>query len=281
MALTNLSDVNNQVQKFWSPIFTQELRKRLLIGSLVNRDYEGEIKQGGDTVYVSQVIAPAGESKATSDNTFTPEKLQTARIGVTANRRAIASFEFADIVALQSQLTAEKSEIRDALLFSVQNIIDTYVKTLIVPHADNVIPSIAAMNTAALRSVRVQAGKMHWLKNKQWFGLLDSEYYGDVLADPVLSSAEHNAGDATIVAGEVTKKRMSFNLLEDDGMAEKTGTFFHPDFMHLVIQREVQIKVSDLHANNKLGYLISADVIYGSALGIDGDKKVITVKSTA
>lgn len=42
MVQSNLADVTNQIQEYWSPLFTKELRESLLLGSLVNREYEGK-----------------------------------------------------------------------------------------------------------------------------------------------------------------------------------------------------------------------------------------------
>ena len=119
MALTELADVQEQVQKFWSPLFVAELIESNPLVALVNRDYEGEIRVGGDTVRVSQIKRPSGETKvigAAGDNEFTPEKLVTAYVDVKADRRFVASFEFEDLVELQSQIGAQDSAIRQALL---------------------------------------------------------------------------------------------------------------------------------------------------------------------
>jgi len=48
MALTSLQEVQGQVQEFWAPIFTKQLRENLMLGSLVSKEYEGSIKKGGD-----------------------------------------------------------------------------------------------------------------------------------------------------------------------------------------------------------------------------------------
>ena len=125
MGVTNLSDISNQVQQFWAPLFMNELRAKLVLGSLVNRDYEGEIKQMGDTVYVSQVNAPVGQLLSNTDNSFSSETLSTSRISVQANKRAIASYEFQDLVELQSQLGSENSAIRQALMYAVDSQVNT------------------------------------------------------------------------------------------------------------------------------------------------------------
>ena len=42
MAVTDLAAVTNQIQKIWAPLFTKELREQLLLGSFVNKDYQGK-----------------------------------------------------------------------------------------------------------------------------------------------------------------------------------------------------------------------------------------------
>lgn len=46
MAVTKLSDISNNVQKFWSPLFVDELRENSVLPSLVMRDYQGDLKRG-------------------------------------------------------------------------------------------------------------------------------------------------------------------------------------------------------------------------------------------
>jgi hypothetical protein len=58
MSVTDLAAVTNQIQKFWAPIFMPELKAQAKLPGLVSRDYEGEIKAEGDTVYVSQLVIP-------------------------------------------------------------------------------------------------------------------------------------------------------------------------------------------------------------------------------
>ena len=41
MAVTGLPEVQYQIDKYWAPVFTQQLRENLLLGSLVNKDYQG------------------------------------------------------------------------------------------------------------------------------------------------------------------------------------------------------------------------------------------------
>ena len=111
MAKTGILDVQEQIQKFWSPLFAKELREQLLLGGLVSKDYQGALQRKGDTVYVSQVTAPAGQLKSigVDADSFDTDLLTTNRIAIVADKRAVAAYEIEDIVDLQSQLDKEMS----------------------------------------------------------------------------------------------------------------------------------------------------------------------------
>lgn len=284
MGMSSVAEVANQIQKFWSPLFSKELRAQLLLGSLVNKDYQGEIKQEGDTVYVSQINAPAGSMKTVGvdADTFDSDSLVTSRIPIVANKRATAAFEFSDLVALQSQLGSQDSEIRASLLYSVEKQINDYLYSIVSPSVaapDHVLNLVPTMNASQILSIRLLAAQAKWLANKGWYGLMDPQYYNDVLAATTMTSRDYVEGDKPTVSGQIATQRFGFNLLEDNSRAPGKAIFFHPDFMHLVMQTEVRFKISDLHAVKKFGYLISVDVVFGAAQGIDGNKKVISVST--
>lgn len=286
MSTTLLSDVTNQVEKFWSPLFTKELRQSLLLGSLVNKDYNGQIKNLGDTVYVSQINAPLGELRTagTDAESFNSETMSTTRVAIQANKRAVASFEIEDLVMLQSQIGAQDSEIRASLMYAVEKQINDYLKTLVAPSTsapDHLINSVTDLNAAQLSAVRLLAAQAKWAKEKGWYGLIDPSYYSDILNASTLTSSDYTGGDAPIVAGQVANKRFGFNLFEDNSLNTDRALFFHPDFMHMVMQQEARFKISDLHSNGKFMFRISVDVIFGAALGISGANKHIVVSSHA
>ena len=294
MTVTDTTAVANQIQTFWSDMFMQEFRETHLLPTLVNKEYEGQISsEGGNTVRVSQIVAATGENRTVGvdADSFSSEDLVTKYVDIIANKRAVASFKFNDLAWLQSQIGKKDSEVRSALLHGVGAQINNYLYSLVVPSEsapDHLIPSITDMNATQLSAVRVLAGQAKWMRNKPWYGLLDPSFYGDVMDDTTLSSSDHT-DDKPMVGGQIAQPRYGFNLLEDntDGLISHlpTGTaaaadksiFFHPDFLHLVMQTQPRFKVSDLHANEKFGFVISVDVVYGGKMGIDGDEKVIQV----
>lgn len=292
--MDNPSDVANQVKKFWSDRFESELRENTLLPQLVSRDYEGEIKKKGDTVYVTQVNAASGEIRdiGTDSDSFTSEPLSVQRIAITVNKRIVSSYEFEDLMDIQTQLSKDDPEILASLKFAVEKQLNGYLYSLVAPSAsapDHTTASVADFNLAVLSAQRILAAQAKWGKDKPWYCLLDPVYYGDVLTDSTLSSADFGASDAPVIAGQLALKRMGFTILEDnsDGIltisaadSQDCGLLFHPDFLHLVMG-EPRFKISDLHSNKQFGFVLSVDMLVGAALGNDGDVKHMTVQNNA
>lgn len=282
MATTTITMVQDLVAKYWAPIFTKELREKLLLGSLVNRDFEGQIKKGGDTVYVTQIAAAEGQLRTVGVDAavFDTETLSAQRLAIKADKRAVAAFEFEDLIDIQTQLNSDSSEIRDALLYGVMNQVNTHLYSQVAAHASHTITGVTNFDATQLANVRKLAAQARWGREKGWVGLLDPSYYSDLLNSTMMSSVDYT-NDKPIVGGVIGEKRMGFTLVEDDSRPADRAIFFHPDFLHLVMQTQPTFKVSDLHAQKKFGYVISVDMIFGSGAGIGGDKKVITVTGAA
>lgn len=280
MAVTDINQVSEQVQKKWAPKFMNELRESLLLGALVNKEYEGSIGQEGDTVYVSQINAPTGELKTvgTDADTFSSQLLSTTRVGIQANKRAVAAFEIADTAKLMSQLDSKDSEIRASLMYSVGQQINNYLYSLAIASTsapDHNIGSVTDFNASQLSANRLLAAKAKWDKLKPWYVLADPTYYSDMLNAATLTSSDYVGAETPVVGGQIAKQRFGFNILEDNALPTDQALSFHPDFMGMVMQYEPRFKLSDLHSQKKFGWLMSVDIVFGASLLIDGSKKCI------
>lgn len=282
MSITNVAQVQQQVQEFWSPIFMDELREETLLPQLVNKQYTGEIKKKGDTVKVSQIKKAKGELldiPAGQADVFHPEKLVTEQVEIKANKRAVASFKVAELVEIQSQIGDKNSEMRLALMQGIEEQLNDHLYSLLAPSAanpDHIFTGVANLDVNDVRTARKLAGLAKWKKKDPWWALLDPNYYSDLSGDSVITSSDFNGGETVTIAGEIIQKRSGFNIVEDNSRLGSTGVFFHPDFMYLVMQKEPTFKVSDLHSNEEFAFLISVDMIFGAVIGLEGDVKHIT-----
>lgn len=281
MSMTGMSSVTDQIQKYWAPLFSKELRASLLLGSLVDKKYQGDLKAMGDTVRVSQINAPTGQllTVGTDADSFNSEAISTSYVDVTANKRAVASYEFHDLAQLQSQID-NNPEVMESLKFAVAKQVNTYLYSLVSPSTsspDHSIASVTDFNASQLAACRTLAAQAKWSDSPGWYALLDPQYYSDILSATTMASTDYGASDAPLIGGKLALKRLGFNVFEDNSLSADYGLMFHPDFMHMVSMSEVQIKISDLHSQKKFGVVMSVDWVFGAKLGINGNVKHIKV----
>lgn len=282
MSTVTLAQVDEQIATYWGPLFTQRLREVLLLPQLVSKEYEGAIADQGDTVRVSEIRDPTGEIRTVGvdADSFGDEPVTTVKVDVTADKRAVAAYKIQDLVTLQSQLNTPKFQ--DGLIFAIAKKVNTYLWSLVSPSAsspDHDIGSTSAITAGILGDVRQLASEAKWNPSTPWYGLLSPAYWNDILTDTTLASSDF-VNDAPMVNGQRARNLFGFGLYEDNSQTGKVGLFFDPDFMLHVIQQAVRIKVSDLHSQNKFGFLLSVDTVFGAKLGIDGAKKHIKVYGT-
>lgn len=289
MSVTIVTDLAEQVGKVWSPILKDEVIETSYLPALVNKEFEGQIMRGNDTVYVSMINRPVAERKqvGAGSDSFSSQKMTTTRVGIVADQRITASFELEDLVDLQTQMGSAdgQSKIRQVLAQSLQIALNDYCYSLVAPSAtpDHTLTSVTDMNASQLNTVRKLASQAKWMREMGWYGLLDPSYYSDLLNAQTLVSVD-NVNDKPIVGGQIATTRFGFNLFEDNsdallglhGGTEDAALFFHPDFLYLVMG-EPQFKLSSLHSNKQHGYLLSVDMWCGAKLGLEGDIKHITV----
>lgn len=292
--LTKMSDIADQVKTYWGPIAINSLKQDNLLASLVNREYEGTLQNEGDTVRVSEVNVPTATmtDSSTGDNTFQSSKVSTSYIDIKASKTITASYELVSLAQLESQIKTENSAIRESLIQSVGNKLNDYLYSLVSPSTsspDHSIASVTDFNAARLASNRLLASSARWPKDGQWYTVLDPSYYSDFLNATTMTSSDYS-GDRPLIAGQFVERRYGFNVLEDnsDGLLSLSpastgvdvGLSFHRNFMHLVMPQEVTWTLSNLHANKQHGYLLSAHIVCGAALGVNGSKKHILVYNT-
>jgi len=292
MSATLITDLTNQINKYWAPIWKQELMETNLIANLVSKDYEGVILRGGDTAYVTQVTRPDGQRKAigSGHEYFATEKLTTSRIAITANQVFSAAYEFDSLLDIQTDLNKNESVIKSNLMQAMSIQLNTYLYSFVNATTPNA--TVTDFNASQIAALRKFAGKKKWMTNKEWYILCDSSYYSDLLQSQALTSSDYVA-DRPVIGGQFGMKRYGFNIFEDnsagliDVIATETGTdvedvavAFHPDFLHLAIQEMPSFEIASLTSNKQFGYILVGKMLGGAALGHDSASLHQTVFNT-
>ena len=251
----------------WSPLMFQELRNKIAYLNLFSRAYEGEIKEKGNTVKVNQIVAPNGEILTNDKDQFNPEELAINQFEITADRRAVASFEITDLAKLQS--LDFQMEMMNALVYSIQKQMEVDIQSIMIPSAAAPDHALAALigasfdvaDVVALRTL-LSVAKVPFDENM--YLALSPTFYGSLMQKNQVVSADFGSVN-DLMAGEV-RKIAGFKVFEHNLEEGSKARAFHTSAVQVVTQSQVNIQISNLHSQKKFGYLVSADIVYGRKL---------------
>lgn len=270
MALINTghTELANLIPTMWSSQMYDELRASLQFGNFFNREYESEISQAGDTVKVNQVEKATGELLQLGvDNTLdiNSEAMVVNQREVKADRVATASFQIEKLAALQS--LEFQAQAREALVYAVAKQMDDYIESLLIPDAAHVInPAVAldmgVSDVAALRKVLSKASVPK--TGRKLF--LDVEYYSNIIQKTQFASSDFVAAGSPTSTGELGSPLYGFTVSENDKIASNIGYACHPSAVAHVMQKSLDIKLSDQHPAGKRGWLLTAEIVFGAKL---------------
>lgn len=136
MALTNF------IPQLWSGALLAHLDKAHVVANLVNRNYEGEIRQYGDTVKISQIGDITVNDYTENSDIEDPEELSVTQKVLTIDQQKYFNFQIDDVNEAQGRTSLMDSAMQRsayALADATEKIIlaeiDTNAGTKIVPTA--------------------------------------------------------------------------------------------------------------------------------------------------
>lgn len=125
--------VLNFIPTIWAAQLQSSLKKALVYAgpSVVNRNYEGEIANSGDTVRIVSISRPTVATYTKDVTTITPETLTDAERSLVIDQAKYFAFEVDDIDMRQSRNGgALLSEAADEAAYSIADGVDQYVAAL-------------------------------------------------------------------------------------------------------------------------------------------------------
>lgn len=285
MADTELADVTSAIQTFWPSVFTKELREMFVLAGLIDKTPGGmsTIRQG-DTIRLNQVNKFTGQLQPTTDCTFTPETLSLSTVDVVCDQRAVASVTLCDLVELKSLVNINNTDLRESMAWGMNDQINTHLYSFIAPTTDNT--AVATFDAGELTTLTQQADEAFWPRERRWL-IVDPLYHKQLLDDTTLVDVDSSGNtDRPVIGGMISQRRFGWNIVVDNSgalaaavnaSAAGVALAFIPEFLHMVMGRDVQVKVSDRHSNNEFRIGMSVDTVFGAALGISGaDKHILT-----
>lgn len=145
--------ITNFIPTIWANTLLSSLKKTLVYAGpqTVNRNYEGEISERGDSVRIVSISRPTIGDYVKNVTTITPENLTDAERTLTIDQAKYFAFEVDDIDKRQAQNAgALMTEAAQEAAYGIADVIDQYVAGLYTgADAANQISTVS-VTTAAL-----------------------------------------------------------------------------------------------------------------------------------
>ena len=146
MALTNF------IPEIWSARLLQNLRKSLVYGQpgIINREYEGEIREAGDTVRINAIGPVTVDTYTRNSDLGTPEVLTDAQAVLTITEAKTFHFQVDDLDKVQQRPRVMDEAMREAA-DALADTLDQYIAAMYTEAATaNLIGTTASPKTDVL-----------------------------------------------------------------------------------------------------------------------------------
>ena len=135
--------ITNFIPELWSANILLELQKNLVYGSAVNRDYEGDIANYGDTVHITGIAhISIGDYTAHTDITIEPATDKDAG-ELVINQSKYFAFEIDDVEKRQAMNNLTAAYSQDAA-YKLRDLTDQYLAGLMAAGATITTPGCGA-----------------------------------------------------------------------------------------------------------------------------------------
>jgi len=118
--------IQNFKPEIWSANLLVALRKELVYGAFINRDYEGEISEAGDTVRITSIGRPTVSNYVPNSTVISPEQVNDSQRTLVVDQSKYYAFAVDDIDARQAKGNVIPQSMNEAA-YAVADVIDQYL----------------------------------------------------------------------------------------------------------------------------------------------------------
>lgn len=225
--------VRNFVPEIWSARLLVALRKQLVYAGpdVVNRDWEGDINEAGDTVRITSVSRPAIGNYVAGSTTITPEKLSTAQRTLVVDQAKYWAFAIDDVDARQVRSNLIPQAMSESA-YGLADTVDQYVAGFYTgAQAANVLGStgspidiyttptdaydkvLVPLRTKLSRASVPRAGR---------YAVVSPEFYASLLLDDRFVKVDASGSTEGLRNGMVGRAA-GFDILESNNVPNPTG----------------------------------------------------------
>ncbi|WP_329544698.1 N4-gp56 family major capsid protein [Streptomyces sp. NBC_01356] len=210
--------VDTFIPEVWASDLFVSLRGATVFGqpNIINRDYEGEIAQAGDTVHIGSLTRPTISTYTKNSTAIDPQTLATTDQTLVIDQSKYFAFEVDDVDARQVKDGGKLlNKAADDAAFGLADTTDLFVAGLMAAGAGNVIAAGDALTAdAAYKIVLALKVKLDKAKvpTQGRFLIVAPEFHALLLQDNRFIDASAYGSNNPILNGEVGRV-LGFNVL--------------------------------------------------------------------
>lgn len=123
--------IDNFIPEIWSARLNQSLKKDLVFAQegVVNRDYEGDIMEAGDTVRINTIGSVTVSNYTKNSNMLPPQELTDSQATLVIDQQKSFNFQVDDIDRAQQKPKVMDAAMQEAA-YALSNVMDAYVAGL-------------------------------------------------------------------------------------------------------------------------------------------------------
>lgn len=220
--------VDTFIPEVWHADLMVALRKAQIFGQagVINRDYEGDVAESGDTVHIGSLAAPTISTYTKNVTAIDPQTLTTTDQTLIIDQSKYFAFEVDDVDKRQVKAGGQLlTKAANDAAYGLSDVADVFLAGLMTANAGNVIAAgDAATPDAAYKIVLALKVKLDKAKvpTSGRFLIVAPEFHSLILQDARFTDAsKYGDGGATIKNGEVGRV-LGFNVLVS--LNSPTGT---------------------------------------------------------
>lgn len=284
------SNVSAWIPELWAQEVLRHLKANLVLGRLVNRDYDSELAQAGETVNVPLPPVLAAEKK-TAGTAFTPAAVTASTTPVKLDQHAVSAFEVDDIARIQARPDVMANYGRSAAI-AIAEQVETDIFAEYASAAAAVGTAETLLGKASLLSARKLLLDAKVPASEGRFAVISTKDGEALLGDLSTTEATANAGDRSALREGSIGRLYGFDVYEsqlaptvtDDDDEVTHGLAGHRDGIVLVTRPlrapegagvrvasvtdpdvGISIRVMMSFNHSTMQEVVSYDVLYGVA----------------
>lgn len=220
----------NFVPDIWSARILTALSRKAVAGGITNRDYEGDIKGGGDSVKITSFVDPTiGAYTAHTD--ITVEDIDDATRALLIDQQKYFAFELDDVERAQVvNAGAVMAEVTKRAAYGLANTLDTFLLTTLAAGASAAAPDHQVAEATIATAADAYVALVDWgilldqadVPDDDRFVVVTPAFHGKLLKDDRFVKAGDDASATTRLNGRVGEAA-GFEIFKSNNLPDGAG----------------------------------------------------------